>query len=115
MSGHPKSDFAVVNLGSISENSAHKTKFILLDDGVLLFGKVEWHKDLAANYTRNASEVSVVAAGTVPNDIAAADLSEESWGGWKSTGYDVRTPIEFRESIRTALLPYKEEIERLSK
>jgi hypothetical protein len=103
------------NLGRISHDDAHKVKFILLNNGVLLFGKVEWHKDLMNSYTDHQTNVSVVAAGTIPQHIAAVDLSEENWGGWKSTGYGVLTPDEYRESIRNVLLLHEEEITSLSK
>ncbi len=114
MSNSSIEHIVVHNLGIISSNSEHKVKFILLESGILLFGKVEWHKDLMDIFAGEKAG-SVVAAGSIPKDIDAADLSETTWGGWKSTGYKVVTPPEDRAQIREALLPFKEEIEGLLK
>ena len=108
-------DFSVINLGRISDDSSHKIKFVLFNNGVLLFGKVEWHKDLVNSYAAANPDLMVIAAGTVPRDIDIVDLSDENWGGWKSTGYKVHTPPEYRERIRNTLLPFKVEIAGLSK
>ncbi len=103
------------SLGRISDSPADPIKFILLDDGLLLFGKAQWHKDLMrAHLAERGAPRDVVAAGTVPSDIAARGLDDEDWGGWKSTGFGVRTPIEYRAAIREALLPFAGEIAGLS-
>lgn len=112
MSNTPIDRIVVENLGTISNTAEHKVKFILLENGVLLFGKVEWHKDLMNSYTGEKSS-NVVAAGSIPEFIDATDLSEMAWGGWKSTGYNVLTPLDYRVRIMEALLPYKKEIEGL--
>ncbi len=115
MSNSPVEHINVKNLGRISSIAEHKVKFILLDNGVLLFGKVEWHKDLMDNYLGDESNIIVIAAGSIPTDIETADLEDSDWGGWKSTGYKVLTPPEYRAQIRDALLPYRDEITKLLK
>ncbi len=108
-------NIVIQNLGSISKVAEHKVKFILLDNGVLLFGKVEWHKDLMDAFVGDKANRIVIAAGSLPENVGTADLGDDAWGGWKSTGYKVLTPLEYRDKIHAALLPYNKEIEVLSK
>lgn len=84
------------NLGNISGDDASKIKFILLDDGTLLYGRVEWHKDLVSA-AELGQDIRVVGAGVVPRDVH--DTRDESWGNWKSTGYNVVTPVELQKEI----------------
>ena len=94
----------VKNLGSVSGDKSSPIKFILLEDGTLLFGNCTWHKDLgiAAHVD---DTLHVIGAGVVPENISKAGIEDKaSWGDWRSTGYGTVTPIELRESIRRALL-----------
>ena len=111
----PLERIAVLNLGPISGVPTHPIKFILLEDGTLLFGKVEFHKDLMrAHLNGRLDSPVVIAAGSVPEDIEACGLDVGDWGGWKSTGFDVRTPVAYRSAVRDALLPFAREIAGLS-
>jgi hypothetical protein len=94
----------VKNLGEISGDQDSKVKFILFEDGTLLFGKCQWHKDLATA-AKVDETMKVVGAGVVSSNIE--DTSDEAWGGWKSTGYGIVTPIEIRQTIRNALISTK--------
>ena len=94
----------IKNLGQVSGEETSKIKFILLEDGTLLYGKCQWHKDLATA-AGIGEEVKVVGAGVVPDNMEALD--DDAWGEWKSTGYSVITPLEFRESICKALFSFE--------
>ena len=91
------------NLGAVSEDEKSKAKFILLESGVLLFGRVQWHKDLALAAGID-EQIKIIGAGVVPESVKDVELQDEAWGGWKSTGYDVITPVELRTDIRNALV-----------
>ena len=83
------------------------TKFVLLERGTLLFGKFLYHKDLVACFFTSEDEketVIVIGAGIVPEDVTIPVDNSDAWGKWISTGYDVVTPLELRESIREALI-----------
>lgn len=89
------------NLGDVSGDETSKVKFILLDDGMLLYGKAKWHKDLADEVDLS-KDTHVVGAGVVPENIR--DTSDEAWGYWKSTGYNIVTPPEAQKEIMDAFL-----------
>lgn len=95
-------DIQVQNSGVVSGDAASKVKFILLEDGRLLYGKCQWHKDLAKDVCIDES-MKVLGAGVFPDNIQEVSIEEDVWGGWKSTGYNVVTPLELRQSIRNAL------------
>lgn len=105
----------VNNLNIVSGDSTSKIKFILLEDGTLLFGKCKWHKDLVESTQGVNSTLKVIAAGVIPNDIVNVDLESEYWGGWESTGYKVVTPEVLRNTIRESLLTFSHEINSLYK
>jgi hypothetical protein len=90
-------NITLVNLREVSEGE--KIKFILLEDGRLLYGTCKWHKDLGES--GNIGSCKVVGAGVIPSHIPTAD--DEDWGNWQSTGYEVITPTDLRESIKEAL------------
>jgi hypothetical protein len=94
------------NLGIVSGDEHSKVKFILLEDGMLLYGKCQWHKDLevAAKF---GDPIKVIGAGVVPENIQGVSIEDNAWGDWKSTGYEVVTPTEFREPVRNALSSMK--------
>jgi hypothetical protein len=91
------------DLGIVSGDEESKIKFILLENGTLLYGKCEWHKDLAmaAKVGENAK---VIGAGVVPENIAEASIEDNVWGEWKSTGYGVVTSLALRKDIQKALM-----------
>lgn len=89
-------------LGVLSNETDAREKFILVDSGMLLFGHVLYHKELAM-YQFGRDDVGVIAAGVVP-DSKISDL--ESWG-WKSTGYGIVTDQELRPNIVNKILEYK--------
>jgi hypothetical protein len=45
--------------------------------------------------------------------VSKAPLDESYWGEWKSSGYDVVTPPQYREVIKNALQSFETEINRL--
>jgi hypothetical protein len=100
---------SVTKLASSSEDEKARSKFILLEDGTLLFGRCMYHKDLYSAFcnddTKKEQEVIVLAAGTVPDDVNIS-LEDERWGGWKSTGYNVITPLYLRKSIQDAFISF---------
>jgi len=96
-------NITVKNLGQVSGDHTSLTKFLLFENGILLCGICQWHKDLAV--AANVDEkVKVVGAGVVPVNIREASIEDDVWGGWKSTGYGITTPPELREGIREALI-----------
>lgn len=98
----------IQDLGNLSDEEHSKVKFILLDNGDLLFGKCKWHKDLQDASSYKTESVQVVGAGTVPLDVDGF-MDDEKWGGWKSTGYSVITPDNIRKQIVEAFKVYKGE------
>lgn len=89
-------------LGVLSTDVSAKEKFILTDGGILLFGRVLYHKELVHRQFKR-EDVRVIAAGTIPDDYSS-DL--ENWG-WKSTGYGIVTDQELRPNIVNKILEYK--------
>lgn len=89
----------VINLGDVSKENNHKRKFVLLDDGRLIFGKVQWHKNLVE--AAGIDNPIVIGAGVVPEDLISD--TDDAWGEWKSTGYEIVTSPDFREAVKTAL------------
>lgn len=102
----------VRSLGSVSGDGNSKIKFILLEDGTLLYGKCQWHKDLAVAAGIDEA-VKVVGAGVIPANLMEAGIKDDVWGNWKSTGYGVLTPETLREEIAAALVSCKKEIDYL--
>lgn len=92
----------VIYLGVLSNEKSAREKFILLEDGTLLFGRVLYHKDLAKEYV-GRENVRVVAAGTLPQEEVEVI---EGWG-WKSTGYHIETKEEMKTTIVRAILSQK--------
>jgi hypothetical protein len=100
-----KLEISCIYLGVLSTEIAAREKFILADDGTLLFGRVLYHKELAL-YQFGRDDIRVVAAGVIP-DGNVSDL--ESWG-WKSTGYGIITDQELRPNIVNKILKYRENL-----
>lgn len=101
---------SVIELPPLSHDEKARTKFILLPDGTLLFGRCMYHKDLYGAFChgdeKKEQDAIVLGAGTVPDDMSIS-LDDEKWGGWKSTGYNVVTPLYLRENIRKAFIEYQ--------
>lgn len=91
------------NLGILSVDEGAKEKFVLLEDGALLFGQVMYHKDLVYYYC-GEEKMKVLAAGTLP-DKNLEDM--DSWG-WKSTGYEVTTEEKLKPVIVREIIEHKE-------
>lgn len=104
---------SVHNLNVVSGDDNSKIKFILFEDGVLLFGKCKWHRDLAEVVPDIVSNLKVLGAGVVPKNIEKVNLENEFWGDWESTGYKVVTVDSLRSTVREALLPFSSEINDL--
>ena len=98
-------DITIRNLGSLTEDRNSATKFILIDTGVLFFGRCKWHNDLAIA-AKLPEEIVIIGAGVVPPNLETADISDAFWGGWKSSGYGIVTDEELRVHIYHALLPH---------
>jgi hypothetical protein len=96
-------DIRVEKLEQVAGDENSKVKFILLEDGRLLCGKCQWHKDLALAAGLDDS-IKIIGAGVMPAN--PQDTNDNVWGGWKSSGYDIVTPVELREEIRTALISF---------
>lgn len=81
-------------------------KFILLESGELLYGMCPYHKDLGDTYIRTTGNDSlhIIGAGTIPNDVRIPIENEGAWGSWKSTGYNVVTPLHLRAEIRDTFI-----------
>lgn len=97
-----------IPLIDISTNKDAKCKFILLNDGKLLFGMCTYHKDLGAAFLQNENNkedeaIYVIGAGIVPTDIYTDTEDTKAWGEWVSTGYDIVTPFDLRKEIQRAL------------
>lgn len=93
-------------LPTISDDIKSKTKFILLEDGKLLYGICKYHKDLGAAYYENQDGddvIKVIGAGVVPDDVRTG-IGDSAWGGWESTGYDIVTPHYMRTIIQEAFI-----------
>lgn len=103
----------VKSLGVISDEENGFVKFVLLEENILVFGKCLWHKDLVVAFYGKEVEVIVTAAGILPKDVSKVPLDDEYWGEWKSSGYDIVTPPQYRNTIKEALLSFEQEINRL--
>jgi hypothetical protein len=103
----------IKSLGIISGEDAGIVKFLLLEDGALIFGKCYWHKDLVMAFYGKAVNVTVLAAGVLPRDVSKASLDEDAWGGWLSNGYNIVTPQALRLTIKEVLTSFESEINRL--
>lgn len=95
----------ITDLGTLSEDEKAKNKFILTEDGVLLFGKCLQHKDLSS-YAKLPVATKIIGAGVVPDDMETCSIDDSEWGEWKSTGYGVRTPPELKFPIKEAFFSY---------
>lgn len=103
----------VKSLGVISQDENSFVKFILLTDNVLVFGRCVWHRDLVIALYGKDAHVTVIAAGVLPKDVSKAPLDEAYWGDWKSSGYEVVTPPEYRTTIKSVMISFEEEINAL--
>ena len=106
-------NITVKSLGVVSGDENGFVKFVLLEDDVLVFGKCIWHRELVIAFYGKEVDVTVIAAGVLPKDVSKAPLDESYWGEWKSSGYDVVTPPQYREVIKIALQSFETEINRL--
>jgi hypothetical protein len=106
-------DITIKNLGVISDEEGSFVKFVLLEEKILAFGKCLWHKDLIIALYGQDTSVSITAAGILPKDVSKTPLDDEYWGQWRSNGYDVITPPEYRSLIQKALLSFESEINTL--
>ena len=95
----------VTNVGTLSDDEKARNKFILTEDGLLLFGKCLQHKDLAL-HAKLLPTIKIVGAGLVPDDMETCSLDDDEWGDWKSVGYGVRTPPELKFPIKEAFFSY---------
>ena len=91
----------ITNLGILSNDEKAKVKFILTEEGDLLYGKCLWHKDLSA-HVKLLPTVEIIGAGIVPDDMETCSIDDAEWGDWKSTGYGVTTPQELKFPIKEA-------------
>ena len=98
----------VIKIPEVSDSEDRKRKFIVLEDGRLLFGMCVYHKDLSSYFFRKKEKKDhcVVGAGVVPDDPSTSCDDILAWGKWVSTGYAVTTPPLLREEIRTALIDF---------
>lgn len=104
---------SVKSLGVVSGEENGVVKFVLLEEDILVFGKCVWHKELVVAFYGKEIDVTVVAAGVLPKDVSKASLDDSYWGAWRSSGYDVVTPPEYRNTIKEALLSFEQEINHL--
>jgi hypothetical protein len=96
----------IIPLSTVANGNNVWNKFILLEDGRLLYGMCRYHKDLSTVYFSNQEEdgtLKVIGAGIVPEDVRT-DIEDSAWGGWESTGYDVVTPLYMRTMIQEAFI-----------
>jgi hypothetical protein len=103
----------IKNIGIISQDKSSLVKFVLSEKNVLLFGRCLWHKDLVCTFYGDDVKIRVIAAGVVPKDVKNSTLIDEEWGAWKSSGYEVVTPEEYRGIIKDALSIFEDEINEL--
>ncbi len=104
---------SVKSLGIVSGDEHGVVKFVLLEEDILVFGKCVWHKDLVIAFYGEEVNVTVLAAGVLPKDVSKVPLDDSYWGEWRSSGYNVITPPEYRNTIKEALLSFEQEINRL--
>ena len=91
----------VINLGTLLDDEKAQVKFLLTEEGDLLYGKCLWHKDLSA-HIKLSPNVQIIAAGIVPDNMETCSINDNEWGNWKSSGYGVTTPQELRFPIKEA-------------
>jgi hypothetical protein len=103
----------VINLGNTVEE-ANVVKFVLLEDGTLLFGLCRFHKDLVDSYYPTGGHPNIVGAGTIPRSLSLVPVEDmKEWGNWHSTGFKVTVEEKDRAQILKSLLPYEEEVSEL--
>lgn len=104
----------IIHLPDVGCKETPYTKFILLSDGRLLYGKCLYHKELHARFfieplenvrTEERDTLTVIGAGKVPEDVHVS-IEDDTWGNWESTGFDVITPLYLREPIRAAFVDH---------
>lgn len=96
----------IIPLPLISDDSSSRNKFILLEDGRLLYGMCRYHKDLSVAYCNNQGaghKIKVIGAGIIPDNVRVP-IEDSAWGGWESTGYDIVTPHYMRTIIQEAFI-----------
>lgn len=103
----------VKSLGVVSGEENGFVKFVLLEENILVFGKCLWHKDLIVALYGKEVDVMLIAAGVVPKDVSKVPLDEAYWGEWKSSGYNIVTPEEYKVTIQKALRSFESEINKL--
>jgi hypothetical protein len=106
-------DITVKSLGVISDDEHSFVKFVLLEENILVFGKCLWHKDLVLAFYGHDDNVEIIAAGVLPKDVSKVPLDGKYWGDWRSSGYEVTTPPEYRSTIQKVLSAFEQEINRL--
>lgn len=95
----------VTNLGVLSPDEKAQVKFILTEEGNLLYGKCLWHKDLSLK-AKLLPDTKIIGAGIAPDDLETCSIEGNEWGEWKSTGYGLVTPQELRFPIKEAFFDY---------
>ncbi len=106
-------NIVVKSLGAISDDENSFVKFILLEENILIFGKCLWHKDLIVALYGKEVDALVIAAGILPKDVSKVPLDDEYWGQWRSSGYGVVTPKEYRAVIQDVMRSFESEINTL--
>lgn len=106
-------NISVKSLGIVSGEEGGYVKFVLLPDQVLVFGRCIWHKDLVIAFYGKEVDVAIVGAGILPKNVSSVPLDDEYWGEWKSSGYEIITPPEYRGLIRSVLTSFETEINSL--
>lgn len=96
---------SITNVGTLSDDERAKNKFILTEDGLLIYGKCLQHKDLST-YVKLPVTTKIVGAGVVPDDMETCSIDDSEWGEWKSTGYGIRTPSELKFPIKEAFFSH---------
>ncbi len=103
----------IKSLGVITGDEGGIVKFLLLEEGTLIFGKCFWHKDLVIAFYGKEVDVAIIAAGVLPKDVSKVSLDEDSWGGWLSNGYNIITPPGYRRVIKEVISSFENEINDL--
>lgn len=68
----------ITNLGVLSEDEKAKNKFILTEDGLLLYGKCLQHRDLST-HAKLPPATKIVGAGVIPNDMEMCSIDDNEW------------------------------------
>ncbi len=95
----------VNNLGVLSDDERARVKFILTEEGNLLYGKCLQHRDLSA-HVKLSPTIRIIGAGVVPDDMETCSIDDNEWGDWKSTGYGITTPPELKFPIKEAFFSH---------